>query len=143
MEKRGKKPRRYASWLCDCGERGSSPLESLKSGHTKSCGCLRREKARVSIRETNTNHGMCNTRTYRSWHAMKTRCNNPNTKDYINYGGRGIKYDNSWESFEVFLSDMGERPEGKTIDRKDNDGNYCKENCHWATALEQIHNRRI
>ena len=78
--------------------------------------------------------------TYMSWRAMKTRCNNPNTQYFHVYGGRGITYDQHWESFENFLNDMGVRPEGTTLDRIDNDGNYCKENCRWATVKEQNSN---
>ncbi len=73
---------------------------------------------------------------------MKARCNNPNQKNYERYGGRGITYDISWENFETFLEDMGFKPDSKMeLDRIDNDGNYCKENCRWATKKEQTRNR--
>ncbi len=76
------------------------------------------------------------------WSDMKQRCNNPNHKKYKNYGGRGIKICPEWLIFENFYKDMGRKP-GKqyTLDRKDNDGNYCKENCRWATQVEQNRNR--
>ena len=80
--------------------------------------------------------------TYQSWCDMKKRCNNPTQKDYHNYGGRGISYDPSWEQFENFLVDMGERPAGLTLDRRDSNLGYNKVNCRWATPLEQARNKR-
>jgi hypothetical protein len=73
---------------------------------------------------------------------MRSRCLNPNYDKYPFYGGRGITICERWNSFENFLADMGERPEGLTLDRRNNDGNYEPSNCRWATALEQRHNRR-
>ena len=82
-------------------------------------------------------------REYHSWNSMKNRCNNSNLKEYKNYGGRGITYDARWEDFREFYKDMGERPQGTTLDRIDVDKNYCKENCRWATKEEQQRNKRI
>lgn len=80
--------------------------------------------------------------TYRSWNSMRGRCNNPNDPSYADYGARGITVCERWQVFENFLADMGERPDGTTIDRKDNNGNYDKDNCHWNTIQNQNRNRR-
>ena len=81
-------------------------------------------------------------REYHSWNGMKNRCNNPNLKEYKNYGGRGIGYSDEWEYFENFYRDMGKRPEGTTLDRIDVDKDYSKENCRWATREQQQRNQR-
>jgi hypothetical protein len=77
-----------------------------------------------------------------SWQAMRARCLRPTASNYARYGGRGITIDPRWDVFANFLEDMGERPKGKTLDRIDPDGNYCKDNCRWATAAEQRLNQR-
>lgn len=80
---------------------------------------------------------------YRAWAQMMTRCNNPNADKYAYYGGRGIKVCDRWQKFENFLADMGVKPsKGHSVERKNNDGDYCPENCRWATKKEQSSNRR-
>ena len=84
----------------------------------------------------NYRHGMSRTPTYNSYNAMFQRCYNPKAENYIYYGGRGIGIDPEWAFFEKFLEDMGEKPDGYQLDRKDNDGDYCKTNCHWVLPIE-------
>lgn len=88
-----------------------------------------------------TKHGMARTPTYNAWALMKDRCK-PTNKDAKHYAERGIGYEPEWECFENFLRDMGERPAGMSLDRKDNDKSYSKANCRWATAQQQAENKR-
>lgn len=89
----------------------------------------------------NKTHGMSDTSTYRSWEQMIQRCTDRGCKDWRWYGARGIKVCRRWRKFENFLEDMGFRPEGKTLDRQDSNGNYTKHNCRWADKFQQKHNR--
>lgn len=131
------KHRSHWKCQCDCGNEKIAEMGQLHNGHTKSCGCLRKE--------LNTVHGKFNCSEYRSWQAMKSRCENKNTTRYVDYGGRGIKVCERWsKSFENFYIDMGNKPSKKhSIDRKNNDGNYEPDNCRWATIPEQQRNKRI
>jgi hypothetical protein len=133
-----KKP--VAKWrcVCDCGVEVDVWGGHLKSGVTRSCGCLVID----SNKEKKTTHGMTKTRTYKSWRSMKMRCTLPSMPSYKYYGGKGITYDSSWENFNKFLSDMGERPSGMSLDRIDNNKNYCKGNCRWSDAKTQANNRK-
>ena len=93
--------------------------------------------------EKATKHGLSKTPVYNSWLAMISRCNNHNRNQYKNYGGRGITVCSRWLEFKNFFEDMGERPDGLTIERKNNNLGYFKENCKWATKIEQSRNQRI
>ena len=125
---------------CECGQYVIVRGSCLKSGNTQSCGCLRKER----IRESLTKHGMSKTATYSSWLHMLDRCINPNNDHYYNYGGRGITVSEQWrDSFIAFFQDMGLRPNGLTIERKNNELGYYKENCCWATRTEQARNQRL
>lgn len=127
-----------ARCVCTCGGLVDVGTSRLLSGNTKSCGCLRRE---TTSKRAQT-HAMSKLPEYKAWKTMKARCNNPKHHAFHRYGGRGIQVCKPWmESFENFVNDMGLRPAGMTIDRKDNNKGYCKENCHWASIKTQARNR--
>lgn len=133
--------KRATFWLfrCECGTETEINLGSVRSGITKSCGCLDREKSA----ERKRTHGMKGTRAYNVWCSMKARCLNPRQKSYRHYGGRGITVCPRWvESFENFIEDMGQPPEGFSLDRIDPDGNYDPSNCRWADMRTQRANQR-
>lgn len=132
-----------AMWLCscECGNHKIVSSHNLKIGNTASCGCLQIE-SRTRPRKSITLESIPG---YHSWHSMVDRCTNQRSRLYKNWGGRGITISADWlKSFQNFINDMGERPSPThSIDRINNDGNYCKENCRWATKTEQSRNTRI
>ena len=120
--------------LCDCGNKRVIISEKLKTGRTKSCGCFQTEQR--------FKHGMYGIPEYTIWGAMLQRCKNKNNVRYNDYGGRGIAVCRRWEKFVTFYKDMGERPQGLTIERIDNNKGYFPDNCKWATMTENLKNKR-
>lgn len=129
-------------WLCrcDCGTYTIVRGPKLRSGRTQSCGCLKLD--RKGTKNPNFKHGLSFSPEWHSWDSMIQRCENLKHTSYKNYGARGIKVCDRWHSFENFVSDMGRRPSGHTLDRINNDGNYEPGNVKWSTPKEQAGNRR-
>lgn len=130
-------------FICDCGNEVISNGQPMlrTSGAWQSCGCFRAEKR--GEKHPNYSHGMKQTRVYRIWNAMRQRCHNPNQPHYSRYGGLGVIVCERWrQSFVSFYEDMGEPTPDQSLDRIDPHGNYEPDNCRWATASQQRHNRR-
>ena len=136
-------PYRRFEVVCDCSQKTEKivSLGNLTSGHTKSCGCRKMLGTLIA----NTKHGKTKSRVYNIWNKMRARCENKLNNRYEAYGGRGITVCKEWkepEGFVKFLADMGEPPEGYSLERKDNNKGYSKENCKWASDVEQGRNKR-
>ena len=128
-------------FLCICGCGATHIVNGKNLAATKSCGCLVRE----TLIRRNTKHGLSakHKRAFHCWNNMVQRCHNPNHPRFSDWGGRGIAVCDHWkENFENFLVDMGDPPEGKEIDRRNNDAGYSKENCRWVTKAINMNNRR-
>lgn len=119
---------------CSCGTKREVLSVSLRNGKSVSCGCYLPDKWAQGIRRVHRT-------TYISWSGMKQRCDYKGHIEYHRYGGRGISYVPRWKDFSKFLSDMGPKPDGTSLDRRDNNGMYCPENCKWSTKNEQSTNR--
>lgn len=125
--------------LCDCGNETIVRTNHLRLGRIKSCGCLRKD----TLSEIKTIHGKRHSREYNAWCGMIQRCKNPKNKRYKHYGGRGIAVCDKWKTFAGFYEDMGERPKAHSLDRINNNGDYCKDNCRWATSEDQANNKQV
>jgi hypothetical protein len=137
-----------AMWFCSCscGNTTAVNASDLRYGNTKSCGCIKLQRSKENFSlgpPAKRSHGFSGTPPYKRYTQMIARCHNPNHSRYNDYGGRGITVCDRWrQSFANFIADMGLPPPGLSLDRIDNDGPYCKDNCRWATPSQQMLNRR-
>lgn len=134
-----------ALWLClcDCGQHRVVRGADLRKQHSMSCGCSWKDSPSTTHGHARHKSKGGNTPTYRSWASMRLRCRDPQQKAWPSYGGRGIRVCDRWQAFENFLADMGERPDGTSIDRIDPNGHYEPGNCRWATRSEQGKTKRL
>lgn len=139
-ERRGKYNKRTVVCLCECGGEVEISLDQWTRKRSVSCGCYQKK----IVSEMVKSHGLSKSAEYKVWQGMKGRCHNPTHVDYYNYGARDVTVSDEWkESFETFISDMGNRPTPtSTIERVDGLLGYCKENCCWIEKAEQSKNRR-
>lgn len=121
----------WVDCICECGGKKTTRPSSFKSAKNMSCGCL------------NMASGLVMSPTYHTWAGMKARCSNSNHRGYKDYGGRGISVCERWQTFSNFYEDMGEKPDGMEIDRKDNDKDYEPFNCRWVSRYDNIRNRSV
>lgn len=140
--KQGPHQGKYVTWICrcDCGRKKTAIGARLNIGEIKSCGCFEKESRGQSQKIHGEGHKP--TKEYRAWLGAKARCYNQNAPRYPFYGARGIRMSDEWlASYQTFLKDMGRAPPNTSLDRKDNNGHYCKENCRWASPKQQSRNQ--
>lgn len=147
VSRAGTNKHRKITWncVCECGNKTVAVSGSLRSGNTKSCGCLQKEAAANNARNGalfTTAPGLWRHNLHATWYSMMERCYVREDPAYHNYGGRGIKVCDRWHDFGNFISDVGDRPDRSTLDRVDNDGDYGPENFRWATLEQQGRNKR-